>query len=72
VPKKKPKVSEVLRKAVKDSGQSMYALSKGSGLSYAIIWRFVSGDRTLSQNAIDQLCEYLGLELVKPPSSEAK
>jgi transcriptional regulator with XRE-family HTH domain len=62
--KKTPKVSQVLRQAMKDSGQTMYALAKGSGLSYAIVWRFISGERTLSQGAIDQMAEYLQLQLV--------
>jgi hypothetical protein len=60
-----PPPSEVLRQTVSASGQSMYRLAKDSGLSYAQVWRFVAGERSLNQDAFDQLCQHLGLRLVK-------
>jgi hypothetical protein len=65
---KKPRhltVSDALRQAAEQSGQSIYALAKGSGLSYAVVWRFVKGERTLSQAAIDKLAGHLRLELTR-------
>jgi hypothetical protein len=47
-------------KAIRDSGESMYALAKGTGLGYAVVWRFVAGERTLSQDASDRLCQPSG------------
>ena len=57
-------VSEVLRQAIRDSGQSTYRIAKDAGLSYAVVWRFVAGERALSQGAIDKLCASIGLRLV--------
>jgi hypothetical protein len=57
--------SAALRAAIQTSGQSMYRLAKDSGLSYATVWRFVAGERSLSQDASDRLCTHLGLVLVK-------
>jgi plasmid maintenance system antidote protein VapI len=62
---KKKTVSEVLRKTIKNSGLSLYAVAKGSGVGYAMVHRFVTGERGLSQTTIDTLCEHFGLELRK-------
>lgn len=54
---------EVLRKAAKDSGQTTYALAKGSGVDRAAVVRFLNGDRGLNLESAARLAEFLGMEL---------
>lgn len=56
-------VSEQLHKAVHDSGQSLYAVAKGSGVSYAVLFRFMAGQRGMNLDTAARLIDYLGLEL---------
>jgi hypothetical protein len=62
---KKKTVSETLRKVIQDSGLSLYAVAKDAGIGYAMIHRFMAGERGLAQGTIDILCEHFGLELRK-------
>ena len=58
------KVSEHLRKAIVDSGETHYRIGKESGVDTKVIDRFVSRERpSVRSETIDRLCEYLGLEL---------
>lgn len=56
-------ISEALKQAITDCGESVYAVSKGSGVSHPIIYRFVNGERLPSLENVDRLAAYLGLEL---------
>ncbi len=56
-------MTEVLQKAAKDSGQTAYALAKGSGVDRAAVVRFLNGDRGLNLDSAGKLATYLGLEL---------
>jgi hypothetical protein len=61
--KKGDTVSEVLRKAIVDSGETLYRVAKDSGVSYPAVHRFVRHKHTISLKAVDKLCTYLGLRL---------
>jgi plasmid maintenance system antidote protein VapI len=56
-------VSESLRKAIIDSGETLYRVAKDSGVSYPTVHRFVRHQRPISLEAVDRLCTYLGLRL---------
>ena len=56
-------VKELLRKAVRDSGQSLYAVAKGSGVNYAVLFRFMADQRGMNLDTAARLIDYLGLEL---------
>jgi plasmid maintenance system antidote protein VapI len=58
-------VSEVLRKAIKDSGETIYKVAKDSGVPYATVHRFLTGKRTVNIATVDKLCAYLGLRLTR-------
>jgi hypothetical protein len=60
-----PRVSNVLRQAVRDTGETLYRVSKDSGVSYAPLHRFMKGQSALSLGAVDRLCAYLGLRLTR-------
>jgi DNA-binding Xre family transcriptional regulator len=57
-------VSEQLRRAVRKSDVSRYAICKAIGIDQATMSRFMSGERGLRLECIDQLCEFLNLELI--------
>ena len=62
----KPSLADQLRKAIKDSGLSMYAVAKGSGLSFPATSRFISGERDLYLSSATKLAHFFGMELTEP------
>ncbi len=56
-------IAEQLLKAAKDSGQTAYALAKGSGIDRSVMLRYLSGERGLNLETAARLAAYLGLEL---------
>ena len=58
-------LTAIARKAIEDSGLTLYRVAKDSGVSYAALHRFASGKRGLSLEGFEALCRFLGLELVK-------
>lgn len=63
---KKPKqirVNDQLRKLIRESGVSCYAIAKATGVSNAALSRFLSGERGLSHRALDTLGEYFGWQV---------
>jgi plasmid maintenance system antidote protein VapI len=53
----------LLRGAIRTAGKSVYAVSKEARVSQAILSRFLRGQRTLTLETADRLCQTLGLEL---------
>lgn len=64
-PRDKPTISDTVRTTIQNSGLSLYRIAKDSGVAYAQLHRFASGERGISMDAMDRLCDYLGLHLVK-------
>jgi transcriptional regulator with XRE-family HTH domain len=58
-------ISDDLREAIKNSGQTCYALAKQAGVDPAALRKFVDGKRGLSLDTFDPLAEVLGMALVK-------
>ena len=56
-------VSDQLREAIRDSGESLCQIASGSGVNDGILSRFMRGLRGLTSKSMDRLCEYLNLEL---------
>jgi hypothetical protein len=56
-------VSEQLRKAVENCGESRYAITKATGIDKAVLSRFVASGKAMRSENIDKLTTYLGLEL---------
>jgi transcriptional regulator with XRE-family HTH domain len=63
-------LTEELQRVILQSGMSLNQLGKVAGVSQAQLSRFVRGDRTLTLPAVDKLCSYFGLRLVRtePPA----
>jgi hypothetical protein len=70
--RKEMAVSASLREAVRNSGASLYRISKDSGVPYATLHRFVLGGGNLVLESLDKLCAYLGLELTKKKGGLAR
>lgn len=62
--RRQPTVSERIREAIEACGETRYRVAKETGVSQTTLSRFFKGERTLSQEAIDALAGYLGLDLV--------
>jgi hypothetical protein len=60
------KFTEQLRAAVLNCSESRYQISKATGIAEGNLSKFVHGERGLSMESIDLICEYLGLRLVGP------
>ncbi len=65
------KVSDQLRRLVRDCGWSCYAISKQTGVSETALSRFLSGERGLSGKALDRIGEFLELEVVQRRSKRS-
>ena len=62
--RKKPRwISDQLRRAIEDHPVSRYRISKDTGIDATVLSKFVRGERGVSLDTFDVLCEYLGLEL---------
>jgi plasmid maintenance system antidote protein VapI len=62
--RKHAKLSEQVRQAIADCGETRYAISKATGIDAATLCRFVNGKSGLSIPVLDTLGEYLGLRIV--------
>ncbi len=59
-------LADQLRKAIKESGLSMYRMSAETGMNGPTLIRFMNGDRDLTLGRADLLCDYFGVEFSKP------
>jgi transcriptional regulator with XRE-family HTH domain len=59
-------MSEVIRQGIRESGLTLVALGKRSGVSPGQLSRFVRGERDLTLSVGLRVAEALGLQLVKP------
>jgi plasmid maintenance system antidote protein VapI len=56
-------IVDQLRKAMKDSGETEYAIAKAAQVPQSVLSRFVNGERGISLITAAKLCRYLTLEL---------
>lgn len=52
-----------LRKAIRDSGLSLYELGQRCGVAPAVLSRFMQNKRTVTLPIASKICDELGLEL---------
>ncbi len=55
--------TEQLRKAIRDSGMTRYAISVQTGIAQSTLCKFVQGERGMSLDSVDRLMDCLGLEI---------
>jgi transcriptional regulator with XRE-family HTH domain len=56
-------IVDQLRQSITQSGESEYAIAKGSGVSQSVLNRFMNGERSIGLETAAKLCAYLKLEL---------
>jgi hypothetical protein len=56
-------VSDQLRKAVRQTGQSARVIAQGSGIALTVLTRFMARKTTMRTDNVDLLASYLRLEL---------
>lgn len=63
-----------IKEAIGASGKSLYRLSKDSSVRPEQLYRFMAGERSLSLEAAEKVCQALDLELTakKPKRGPAK
>lgn len=59
-------LQDQLRKAVKDSGLTLYAIAKGAEIAYPVLFRFARGERDLTLETATKLADYFGMRLTRP------
>ena len=64
------KLSDQLRKAIREAACTRYAISKATGIDQAVLSRFLAGERGMSLDSIDKLGEFLKLSLVDDKQPE--
>jgi transcriptional regulator with XRE-family HTH domain len=57
-------LTDQIRKAIADSGETQYRICQNTGLDKTAIFRFMSGERGLSMEALNTLGDYLELSIV--------
>lgn len=65
-------ISDVLRRAILDSGLSLLRIAGATGVDRASISRFVAGKRSLRLDMADKLAAYFGLELTPTEKKPGK
>jgi plasmid maintenance system antidote protein VapI len=58
-------LSEVLRRAIRESGVPYLTLAQATGVQRASIQRFIDGRTSIRLDKADKLAAYFGLALVK-------
>jgi hypothetical protein len=61
-PKRVP-LSDQIRRAVANCGQTRYAISKATGISESTLSRFMAGERGLPMKTLDRLADHLDLHI---------
>lgn len=57
---------------MKASDQTPYAIAKGAKVARSQLSRLLSGERGLNADSIEQLADYLGLEIIIRPKTKRK
>ena len=60
----KMSLADEIKAVMSENGVTAYRAAKDTGISEATLSRFFSGNRGLSDNAMNVLLDYLGYELV--------
>lgn len=65
-------LTDQLRKAIENSGASLYRIAKDSGVPYAVVHRFANDERSITLPVADKLAAYFGMRLTAPKRVSSK
>jgi hypothetical protein len=60
----KATVSDTIREAIRNHPEDRAAIARKTGISQAVLCRFLQGTRGMTMGRLDLLCDYLKLHLV--------
>lgn len=61
--KERIKLSDQIRQAVENCGQTRYIIAKETGIDASTLSRFMSGERGLPMKTLDRLADHLDLNV---------
>jgi len=61
-----------LKEAIRTSGKTLYRIGKDSSVGTDSLYRFMSGERGLSLDAVDRIFESLRLKIVREEGEQAE
>jgi transcriptional regulator with XRE-family HTH domain len=70
--KRRVKLSDQIRRAIDNCGQTRYAISKATGISESTLSLFMSGERGLPMKTLDILADYLDLNITTGTGRKSK
>ena len=59
-------LQDQLRQAVQESELSLYAIAKGAGIAYPVLYRFSTGERDLTLKTGSRLADFFSMRLTCP------
>jgi len=65
-------LTQQLKKAIRQSRLSRYVISKRTGIEQSALSRFMSGERGLTLESAEAICELLKLELCRKAKQRGK
>lgn len=65
-------LTDAIRKAIKDSDQTPYAIAKGAKVARSQLSRLLSGESGMTVDTIERLADYLGLQITVEPKDKPK
>ena len=66
------KLSDSVRKAIDECGESRYAIAKATGIDESALAKFYNGHRGITTDTLDRLAEYLELRIVMERKPKGK
>lgn len=63
------KISERLRTAIQNTGESLNHMAQATGVAASVLSRFVRCEQGITMDTADTLAEYLGLDLLPAKAS---
>jgi plasmid maintenance system antidote protein VapI len=64
-------IAEPLRKAIRESGQSVTSIAKATGIPQPVLSRFMNGQDIRVEATAEKLARYFGMT-IEPPAKSAK
>jgi transcriptional regulator with XRE-family HTH domain len=61
---KRTRLSDEIRQAIDNYGQTRYVIAKATGIDQSTLSRFMAGKRGLPMKTLDTLADYLDLHIV--------
>jgi hypothetical protein len=63
-----PSIADLLRREIKQSGETLSAIARATGVLQPPLWRFANEESDLMLDSIEKLLDYFGYEVVKKGS----